>query len=48
MNNDIKVWLNDILQAVKEIYLFMPAEKNFLLFENDLKTRKTVEPNIEI
>jgi len=48
MNNNLKVWLNDILQAIEEIYLFMPAEKNFFLFENDLKTRKAVERNIEI
>lgn len=48
MNDNIKVWLNDILQAINEISLFMPTEKNFFLFQNDLKTRKAVERNIEI
>ncbi len=48
MNNNLKVWLNDILQSIEEINRFMPAEKNFFLFENDLKTRKAVERNIEI
>ncbi len=48
MNNQIEVWLNDIQQAISEIYEFMPTEKNFFLFQNDLKTRKAVERNIEI
>lgn len=48
MNENIKTWLNDILQSIDEINLFMPSEKDYFLFENDLKTRKAVERNIEI
>jgi uncharacterized protein with HEPN domain len=48
MNDEIIVWLNDILKSIAEINLFIPAEKNFLLFQNDLKTRRAVERNLEI
>jgi len=48
MNSNIIVWLNDILQSINEIDEFMPVEKKFHLFQNDIKTRKAVERNIEI
>ena len=41
-------WLEDIQRSIKEIYEFMPEKRNFFEFENDLKTRKAVEINLEI
>jgi len=48
MENDIKVWLNDIKQAIQEINEFQPDKKNFLVFQKDLKTKRAIERNIEI
>jgi len=48
MQRNIKVWLQDIDQAILEIYDFIPAERNFHLFWKDIKTKKAVERNIEI
>ncbi|MDP3432584.1 MAG: DUF86 domain-containing protein [Bacteroidota bacterium] len=45
---DILACLKDIEQAIIEIYEFLPVERNFYAFQNDLKTRKAVERNIEI
>src|SRR4030042_3012928 len=48
MEHDIKAYLKDTEQAIKEIHDFLPKESNFLAFQKDLKTRKAVERNIEI
>lgn len=48
MKHNIKVWLQDIYRSIAEIYEFIPDSNNFLDFQNDLKTRKAVERNIEI
>jgi uncharacterized protein with HEPN domain len=48
MNPELKLWLKDIELSIKEIYEFLPSERNFLNFKKDLKTRKAVERNIEI
>lgn len=48
MEDEIKTWLTDIKQAIKEIKGFFPAKKNFIEFKKDIKTRKAVERNIEI
>lgn len=48
MEPEIKSWLDDIKQAIQEIHLFMPDEKNFYAFRNDLKTKITIERNLEI
>lgn len=45
---DILPWLKDIERSIFEIYEFLPVERNFILFQKDLKTRKAVERNIEI
>ena len=45
---DIKACLLDIEQSILEINDFMPVERNYFEFQNDLKTRKAVERNIEI
>jgi len=49
MDNDIKSWLYDILNAINEIdSFFIDVPKDFLSFQNDLRTKRAVERNIEI
>lgn len=48
MEKEIKVWLSDILQAISEINTFLPEQKIFQFFRDDLKTRRAIERNIEI
>lgn len=48
MQDEIKVWLEDIEKAIAEIEEFLPKSRNFLEFEKDLKTKRAVERNIEI
>jgi uncharacterized protein with HEPN domain len=48
MESDIKLWLADIKRSIIEIYNFLPVERDFLVFQKDLKTRKAVERNLEI
>jgi len=48
MKHDIKVWLQDIDRSIEEIFEFLPSNRNFLEFQNDLKTKKAIERNLEI
>jgi uncharacterized protein with HEPN domain len=49
MDNDIKVWLYDILNAVMEIESFFAGDtKEFVKYQADLRTKRAVERNIEI
>ena len=49
MDNEIKTWLFDIIQAIKEIDTFFEnSPKSFSHYVNDLKTKRAVERNIEI
>ncbi|CAG5076705.1 HepT-like ribonuclease domain-containing protein [Parvicella tangerina] len=48
MENKIKTWLMDIQNAIEEINLFIPDKKDFFQFQNDLKTKRAIERNIEI
>ncbi len=48
MKPEILTWLEDIDRSIVEIYEFLPDKRDFFLFENDLKTRKAVERNLEI
>ena len=48
MQEEIKVWLEDIERAIIEINDFLPMPRNFFEFKNDLKTIRAVERNIEI
>ena len=49
MDIEIKVWLYDILNAINEIESFLlDSLKEFTAYQNDLKTRRAVERNIEI
>lgn len=38
----------DIQNAIEEINLFIPDKKDFFQFQNDLKTKRAIERNIEI
>ncbi len=40
--------LKDIEQSIVEINDFLPRERDFFVFQKDLKTRKAIERNIEI
>ena len=49
MDDQIKTWLFDILNAINEIdSFFEDAPKEFAVYQNDLKTKRAVERNIEI
>ena len=49
MGNDIKAWLYDILNSIMEIESFFnDNSKEFAKYQNDLRTKRAVERNIEI
>ena len=49
MDNDVKIWLYDILTSINEIEsYYVDVPKMFQIYENDLKTKRAVERNIEI
>lgn len=48
MTEQIKIWLDDIENAIKEIKDFLPNPRNFHEFEKDIKTKRAIERNIEI
>ncbi len=49
MDNNIKAWLYDILNAIMEIEsFFSDSTKEFTTYQNDLRTKRAVERNIEI
>jgi uncharacterized protein with HEPN domain len=49
MDIEIKTWLYDILNAIKEIETFFAERpKDFTVYQADIKTKRAVERNIEI
>jgi uncharacterized protein with HEPN domain len=49
MDNNIKAWLYDILTSINEIEsYFIDTPKIFEIYQNDLRTKRAVERNIEI
>ena len=49
MDNEIKAWLYDILNAIIEIdSFFIDIPKEFSTYKDDLRTRRAIERNIEI
>jgi len=49
MDVEIKTWLYDILNAINEIEsFFADRSKDFNTYQNDLRTKRAVERNIEI
>jgi uncharacterized protein with HEPN domain len=48
MDKEVNLWLADIEQAISEINQFLPNQEDFEAFQNDLKTKRAIERNIEI
>lgn len=48
MQPEIRIWLLDIKTSIDEIWDFLPEERNFLLFQKDIKSKKAIERNLEI
>lgn len=49
MDDIIKTWLYDILNSINEVEsYFVDTPKLFEVYQNDLKTKRAVERNIEI
>ncbi|MFV8334071.1 DUF86 domain-containing protein [Flavobacterium sp. GSP14] len=49
MDNNIKTWLYDILSSINEIEsYFADKPKEFKAYENDVRTKRAIERNIEI
>ena len=48
MQDELRVWLEDIEKAISEINDFLPDPRSFPEFEKDLKSKRAVERNIEI
>lgn len=48
MDIKIRVWLLDIRQCIDEIFEFIGEKRDFFSYQNDLKTKKAVERNLEI
>jgi uncharacterized protein with HEPN domain len=48
MDNEIKTWLYDILNAIVEIESFIEKDLEFAVYKVDIKTKRAVERNIEI
>jgi uncharacterized protein with HEPN domain len=48
MENKVKVWLLDILNAIEEIDSFLPDKKDFFNFRDDIKTKRAIERNLGI
>ena len=49
MDDNIKTWLYDILSSISEIEsYFIDIPKIFEIYQNDLRTKRAVERNIEI
>lgn len=48
MDINIKTWLVDIQQSIEEINEFLGERRDFFAYQNDLKTKKAVERNLEI
>ncbi|MBY0245316.1 MAG: DUF86 domain-containing protein [Sphingobacteriaceae bacterium] len=49
MDNSLKTWLYDILSSINEIEsYFIETPKMFEIYQNDLRTKRAIERNIEI
>lgn len=48
MDIKIQAWLLDIQHCIEEIFLFLGDNRDFFAYQNDHKTKKAVERNLEI
>lgn len=46
MENELKVWLEDIIGAIQEINSFLPEALDYAEFLDDLKGRRAIQRNI--
>ena len=48
MDSKVNAWFEDIIKSIDEIFTFLPEKRDFTEYQNDLKTKRAVERNIEI
>ena len=48
MDIEIKTWLFDIQNAISEIEVFIKEVPEFSVYQQDIKTKRAVERNLEI
>jgi uncharacterized protein with HEPN domain len=48
MDNNVKTWLFDIVNSIIEIDLYIGQPRLFEHYQNDMRTKRAVERNIEI
>jgi uncharacterized protein with HEPN domain len=48
MDIEIKAWIFDILTAVEEIESFLADVSDFAAYQNDVRTKRAIERNLEI
>ncbi len=48
MDKRIKAWLLDISNAIQEIEMDLPSEKNFFLYQQNRTAKRAIERNLEI
>lgn len=48
MDNKIRTYLADIIICIDEIVDFLGTTRDFFVYQNDIKTKKAVERNLEI
>ncbi len=48
MDVKIQAWLLDIHVSIDEIFIFLGDNRDFIAYQQDLKTKKAIERNLEI
>jgi uncharacterized protein with HEPN domain len=48
MDDRIRICLSDIHESILQIWAFLPQKRDYSVYQNDLKTKKAVERNLEI
>ncbi|MEI6950114.1 HepT-like ribonuclease domain-containing protein [Paraflavisolibacter sp. H34] len=48
MDIEIKTWIYDILASIQEIDTFIADVPDFATYQNDIKTKRAIERNLEI
>lgn len=41
MDNRVNSWLEDVERSIDEIFEFLPEQRDFLVYQKDLKTKKS-------
>ena len=48
MQEEVKVWLEDIIKAISEIKFFLTDIPDYQHYQEDLRTKRAIERNVEI